>query len=270
MLETGVDPAGNRCAEGVCQLSPVCLGALSGDAGSRASYGTYMPYTALATDYDGTIARDGVVDGTTLAALSHVRSAGWALILATGRELDDVQGLMPGIALFDRVVAENGAVLHTPATGYTRLLARPPPPSVAAKLAVQGVSPLHQGSVILETWQEHEAQVRATIQELRLDLTVVCNKGALMILPAGVNKGSGTAKALSELGIAPSCCVGVGDAENDLDLLALCGLSVAVANALPAVKQAAGLVLQSEGGDGVAELVRHLLAWDSAGQITRT
>ena len=29
-----------------------------------------MPYAALATDYDGTIARDGAVDGPTLAALA--------------------------------------------------------------------------------------------------------------------------------------------------------------------------------------------------------
>src|SRR3978361_241406 len=125
-----------------------------------------MSYSALATDYDGTIARDGHLEGTAVAAISQLRQAGWRLILATGRELEDLRSLIPDLALFDSVVAENGAVLHTPATGHVRLLARPPPPSFAARLAAQGVDPLQQGQVIVETWQEHEGKVRATLQEL--------------------------------------------------------------------------------------------------------
>ena len=186
------------------------------------------------------------------------------MVLATGRELEDLRSLIPDLALFDSVVAENGAVLHTPATGHVRLLARPPPPSFAARLAADGVDPLHQGQVIIETWQEHDAKVRAVIGELGLDLAVAANKGALMILPAGVSKATATAEALRELGIPPAACVAVGDAENDLELLALCGLSVAVANALPSVKKVASLVVNGERGAGVAELVRYLLASASA------
>lgn len=84
-----------------------------------------MSYAALATDYDGTIAHDGQVDEPTLAALERLRAAGWRLILATGRELDDVRSLMPQFGVFDRVVAENGALLFAPATGRVRLLAAP-------------------------------------------------------------------------------------------------------------------------------------------------
>jgi hydroxymethylpyrimidine pyrophosphatase-like HAD family hydrolase len=58
-----------------------------------------MPYAALATDYDGTIARDGLVEERTVAALGLLRDAGWRLILATGRELDDLRGLMPCLGL---------------------------------------------------------------------------------------------------------------------------------------------------------------------------
>ena len=218
-----------------------------------------MPYAALATDYDGTIARDGAVDGPTLAALARLRAAGWCLVLATGRELDELRGLLPGLALFDRVVAENGAVLHAPATGEVRLLAAPPPPAFAAALAAAGVEPLHVGRVVIATWEEHEAQVSATISDLGLDLRLVRNKGALMILPSGVDKRSGALAALRELGVTPAACVGVGDAENDLGLLALCGLPVAVANAPPAVKRAAAFVTRGECGGGVAELVERLL-----------
>ena len=218
-----------------------------------------MVPAALATDYDGTIAHDGVVDEAALAALLRLRAAGWRLVLVTGRGLRDVQRLMPGLDVFDRVVAENGAVLHTPATGATRLLASPPGPSLAGALAAAGVQPIQCGQVIMATWASHEAQVLSVLAALGLRWRVVHNKGALMALPSGVDKQSGTLAALRELGVSPTRCVGVGDAENDLDLLAACGLPVAVANALPVVKQAAALVLRAERGAGIAELVEHLL-----------
>ncbi len=218
-----------------------------------------MTYAALATDYDGTIAHDGRVDEPTLAALRRLRAAGRCLVLATGRELDDLQRVMPRLDVFDRVVAENGAVLFVPATGRVRLLATPPSPAFVAALAVAGIEPVQVGQVVIATWASHEVQVRAVVQALGLDLQLVRNKGALMALPAGVDKRHGTLAALQELGVAPADCVGVGDGENDLDLLALCGLPVAVANALPVVRQAAALVTRGERGAGVVELVEHLL-----------
>ena len=44
---------------------------------------------------------------------------------------------------------------------------------------------------------------------------MIFNKGAVMILPSGVNKATGLAAALEELGLSPHNVVGVGDAEND-------------------------------------------------------
>lgn len=218
-----------------------------------------MVRAALITDYDGTIAHDGVVDEAALAALERLRAAGWCLVLVTGRELGDVQRLMPRLDVFDRVVAENGAVLHTPATGATRLLASPPGPGLAAALAAAGVQPVQCGQVTVATWASHEAQVLSVLATLDLPWRVVHNKGGLMALPPGVDKRSGTLAALLELGVPSARCVGLGDAENDLDLLAACGLPVAVANALPVVKQAAALVLRAERSAGIAELVEHLL-----------
>ena len=75
-----------------------------------------MRYLALACDYDGTIALDGVVDAPTLAALERLRASGRKLLLVTGRELDDLCRVFPHITLFDLVVAENGALVYWPAT----------------------------------------------------------------------------------------------------------------------------------------------------------
>src|ERR1035438_3841457 len=73
-----------------------------------------MRYLALATDYDGTLACDGQVSSATLAALEKLRSTGRKLILVTGRELGELIRIFPAVNLFERVVAENGALLYEP------------------------------------------------------------------------------------------------------------------------------------------------------------
>ena len=227
-----------------------------------------MHYIALATDYDGTIAHHGEVDPPTLAALERLRGASRRLILVTGRELEDLIRCMPRMDLFDIVVAENGALLYWPATREVRPLAPPPPPEFAERLRAAGVSPLSVGHVIVASWEPNEGQVLSTIREMGLELQIIFNKGAVMVLPAGVNKESGLRAALDALEISPRNVVAVGDAENDFAFLDLCGMPVAVANALPRLKDAAVLVTQGERGEGVAELVDLWLATDLAGQDT--
>jgi hypothetical protein len=91
---------------------------------------------------------------------------------------------------------------------------------------------------------------------------VIFNKGAVMVLPAGVTKASGLAAALRDLGLSPHNVVGVGDAENDHSFLSLCECSVAVANALPMVKDKVDFVTRADHGAGVTELIAELFADD--------
>ncbi len=60
--------------------------------------------------------------------------------------------------------------------------------------------------------------------------------------------------------VPPDRTVGVGDAENDQAFLRMCGLAVAVDNALPAVKTIADVVTTEARGAGVRELIAGLLA----------
>ncbi|HEX2201615.1 MAG TPA: HAD-IIB family hydrolase [Gammaproteobacteria bacterium] len=84
-----------------------------------------MRYLALCCDYDGTLAHDGKVSDATLAALERVLASGRRLVLVTGRELDDLQAAFPQLELFERVVAENGALLYRPGNREERPLAAP-------------------------------------------------------------------------------------------------------------------------------------------------
>lgn len=84
-----------------------------------------MYFFALAADYDGTIAHDGTVDDATCNALKKLKESGRRWFLVTGRELEDLKRAFPAHPLFDRIVAENGAVVYDPATRQERLLAPP-------------------------------------------------------------------------------------------------------------------------------------------------
>jgi hydroxymethylpyrimidine pyrophosphatase-like HAD family hydrolase len=221
-----------------------------------------MRYHVLATDYDGTIAHDGRVDEATVAALDAVRRSGRKILLITGRTLDDLVAVFPRVDLFEYVVSENGAVLHRPATQETRVLAPPPPERLVAMLRERGVAPLSVGQVIVATWEPHQDVVLDAIRACGLELQVVFNKGAVMVLPSGVNKATGLAAALADMKRSPHNAVGIGDAENDHAFLHACECSVAVANALPALKEHASWVTAGDHGRGVQELARALLERD--------
>ena len=100
------------------------------------------------------------------------------------------------------------------------------------------------------------------IRDLGLELQIVFNKGAVMVLPAGVNKAFGLDHALKEMKLSRHDTVGVGDAENDHAFLQLCEFSAAVSNALPAVKEAVELVLPADHGAGVEFLIDQILSDD--------
>ncbi len=199
-----------------------------------------MQYHALATDYDGTLAHDGRVDAPTIAALQRLRRSGRKLIMVTGRELSELLEVFPSCDLFDRIVAENGALLYEPSTGASRSLAPSPPPKLIEALRAKGV-PLSVGRSILGTVEPHEHAVLDAIRDLGLEWHVIFNKGSVMVLPAGVTKATGLVPAVKELGISLAQTVAVGDAENDHAFMRLSGIAVAVANALASVKADADL-----------------------------
>jgi HAD superfamily hydrolase (TIGR01484 family) len=223
-----------------------------------------MRYLALCCDYDGTLATDGRLLPDTVEALERLIASGRRLVMVTGRELDDLQGVCERLELFEYVVAENGALLYHPATRAEKTLAPRPPDEFAARLRAQGVERVSQGRVIVATWEPWETIVLETIRDLGLELQVIFNKGAVMVLPAGVNKATGLACALEALGLSPHNAVAVGDAENDHALLRSCEFAAAVSNALPKLKEAADFVTKRDHGAGVAELIEAMLKDDLA------
>jgi hydroxymethylpyrimidine pyrophosphatase-like HAD family hydrolase len=123
------------------------------------------------------------------------------------------------------------------------------------------------GHSIVATVEPHEHVVLAAIRDLGLEWHVIFNKGSVMALPSDVTKATGLAPALAALGLDAARTIGVGDAENDHAFLRLCGLAVAVSNALPSLKAIAHVVTVGARGAGVAELIDRVLSGelDAAG-----
>ncbi|VEP13951.1 putative HAD superfamily hydrolase [Hyella patelloides LEGE 07179] len=217
-----------------------------------------MLYQALATDYDGTIATEGQVDETTITALKRWQKTGRKLILVTGRRLDNLYTVFPQAKSFDCIVAENGALLSFPSTGETTLLGESPSESLIKALQQRQVEPLSVGQGIISTRIPHDTTVLEVIKELGLAWLISYNKGAVMLLPEGVDKDSGLRIALERMNLSPDEVVAVGDGENDLPLLNLCGLSVSVKNALPVLKDCSDWVMTKNRGEGVVELIDKL------------
>ena len=213
-----------------------------------------MKFGVLALDYDGTIARDGVLDSEVRAAISEARARGITVVIVTGRILSELEQVAGDLHFVDAVVAENGAVLWFP-NGHSRVLSSPSSVGFLQELSRRGLE-FKAGQSVVELDAATAPQVLAIIRELELPLVLVFNRGRLMVLPQAVSKGAGLRKALATLRLSVHNAVGIGDAENDHSLLTTCELGVAVSWGSQALQGIAAEVLHGDGPPAVAAYIR--------------
>ena len=216
-----------------------------------------MKLLALALNYDGTIARHDVLDPEVLSVLAEIRSTGVLVILVTGRILDDLRRVAGSLHFADCVVVENGAVLEFPHSGYRSNLASPVPQAFITELRKQGID-FHVGESIVDTHRNDAPRILEIIQRLELPLVLVFNRSRLMILPQAISKATGLRRALAMLRLSEHNTIGIGDAENDHELLRVCELAVAVEWGSETLKAFADYVLPGSGPPAVAAYIKDL------------
>ncbi|MBO6047507.1 MAG: HAD family phosphatase [Erysipelotrichaceae bacterium] len=96
------------------------------------------------------------------------------------------------------------------------------------------------------------------IKHLPLSLAYA-EETSLEISPIDVSKGQGLIDLCEYLGIPVSKTIAVGDSDNDLDVLAIAGLSIAVGNANDRVKQEADVIVDDNDHDGVGMAIHSYL-----------
>lgn len=205
----------------------------------------------LAFDFDGTLAENGRVPLKLQRALAQLRQDNFALFLVTGRRCDSIElGSLRDV--FTGIVWENGAVLTLKAIDDLYL----PFGYVDARLvkALEDAgTPLEYGTAIVATWMPHKETVWQARVESGTDVAIAYNKGALMILPPGASKGTGLERLLELCGFSLRNLVSFGDGENDISLIQVAETGIAVADAVPSLKEAANIVTSQPGPDGVLE-----------------
>jgi hypothetical protein len=213
-----------------------------------------MIFGVLALDYDGTIARDGVLHPDVRAAIADARGRGIVVIIVTGRLLTELQRAVGDLDFVDAVVAENGAVLSF-RNGQTRIVGHLPPQIFLDELRRRGVA-FKSGQCVVEADASVAPAILATIRELQLPLVILFNRGQLMVLPQAISKGTGLRNALNILRLSPHNAIAIGDAENDHDLLAECELAVAVGWGSAMLQAEADEVVKGDGPNAVAAYIR--------------
>src|ERR1700745_3327172 len=114
-----------------------------------------MHFLIVASDYDGPLSHDGVLNDATLAAIERLRNSGRRVVLATGRHLPDLCEIFPKLDLFDRVVVENGGLLYRPGTREQKLLC-PAPNERFINLLRERNIPFSVGRTIVATSKPHD------------------------------------------------------------------------------------------------------------------
>jgi phosphoglycolate phosphatase (TIGR01487 family) len=208
----------------------------------------------VVSDYDRTLAheKDGffVSEEVKRRIQSFVERNYFAIVSGREKRLIDIfaKGLKP-----TAWVLENGTLIFV---GDEEILNVPRSwfqirEEVTSRLEKMGIN-FSVGRVIV--YVNNRGFTDQELSQLREICDVEYNRGDAMILPKGINKASGIAK-LKEILKFNGKTIGVGDGENDLKMMEVVDVKVAVGNAVPMIKEVADLVLKHEDGEGILELL---------------
>lgn len=84
----------------------------------------------------------------------------------------------------------------------------------------------------------------------------------LELVPKGIDKAKSLLRLLSEINLTPADMIAFGDGYNDLSMLKLAGMGVAMQNAAPEVRAEADYITLSNEEDGVAAALEHFCKKD--------
>jgi len=129
------------------------------------------------------------------------------------------------------------------------------------KLSAQGTR-VHKVIMLAEE-DSTLTQLRPELERSLADRVTITKavQGMLEVLPPGANKGDGVRRLLEHIGVSPAKVIAFGDGENDIEMLELVGVGVAMENASPKLKSRAAFLTSSNDDDGVARVLQLLPAF---------
>lgn len=210
-------------------------------------------------DYDRTVTDGSLkVDEECLSEIAALREKRVHTTLVTGRKRTFVEHLLsehPGT--FDSAVCENGclALLNS----AWQVASDFPQRSEIVRRFTEAGAPFDRGDCILSTEALSGAQVRELLAGIP-GWHGIANVNSVMILPEGVDKGSGISKVQAENGGSSETTAAIGDGENDMVMRGCCSVLGAPASAVDDMKRIADFVSDHTYSKGTVDFVRYLAA----------
>ncbi|EWG07535.1 MAG: SPP-like hydrolase [Candidatus Aramenus sulfurataquae] len=212
-----------------------------------------MSEVLVASDYDRTLSeeKDNFFISERVKKRINDFSRRHFFVVVTGRERRFIERLAYGLCPTAWVLENgallllNGKVIYNVPRGWSTTRYE-----VGKRLERNGIE-FTYGEVIVYVNNSPKA-VEKILSDI--EVKVEWNRNDAMVLPRGVNKGTGILKLAKIMGFKGKI-VGVGDSQNDISLFEVADFKVAVNNALEEIKRIADLVLSKPDGEGVIELL---------------
>ena len=246
------------------------------------------PYRAIIVDLDRTLLHtDKSISDNTKQVLSDWREAGAQVFIASARPERAITEYCETLGVTSAVTL-NGARCVTPHGIAENVI---PPASAAAVLseleAIPGTvisieaesglysnidipiwQPIVTGDLIGIAKRDAVYKILASHPDMPPEslavpmpddvYSTIADKKLIQFMGRTATKWNGIRKLLQNAGIPAEQAIYFGDDNDDIEPIGKCGLGVAVANALPHVKEKADAVTLSNDEDGVAEFLRRL------------
>lgn len=248
-----------------------------------------MKYEMIVTDLDGTLLRyDKTISDFTKNVINFLREKNIKFVIATARPIRSVKNFLPflnfdaGIYHNGAVICENGVIvsecgIENPVRIVRKIINDNP----GIRISVEANDVLYANFNADFMWNkekyfltedfselEHcvadkiivEAHSLEEMQQFEKYLTDdlylrLSENRIAMIMNKGATKSNAIKYLADNWGISMEKVVAFGDDYNDMDMLEMCGMGVAVGNALEAVKEVADEVCGVNEEDGLAKWV---------------
>ena len=222
---------------------------------------------ALVTDIDGTITdHRRRISTPAIEALRVLIDAGIEVVLASGNTVCFMDGLCRMIGTDGTIISENGGVyrrrfggtLHIPGNQDICLETFD---VIKEHFAREGIelellSARYRFADVAFARKVDPDEAKAVVRAHNLPAQVLDTGFAIHIQDPAVSKGTALRGLMDEMELLPSEILAIGDSENDIEMLKVAGVGVAVANAPEPIRSAADRVTREGYGDGFVEAVR--------------
>lgn len=112
--------------------------------------------------------------------------------------------------------------------------------------------------VIFDEDKDKLKTIREELEKLNVEISSSLTNN-IEITAAGVNKGAGLKQLMDFLNISSDEVIAIGDSENDISMLKMAGLGIAMGNGGYDVKKVSKYVTASEDNDGVALALKNFI-----------